>query len=131
MPYKIHWKPNYVSFDYFGEVTSEDIIESNKRVYGDSRFDELRWELVSFDDTGTVDFKTTNVRLIAYMDQAAARSNPHITVAFIGKTEILKEVQAAYAKTNMESAWPVIHFDSQAEAIAHIAKHEGAAISRD
>ena len=130
MPYKINWKPSYVSFDYFGAVSSEDIIESNKEVYGDERFDTLRWELVSFDETETVAFKTANVRLIAYMDEAAARSNPRISVAFVGKTDILKQVEDAYAATGAKPTWPVLHFDSREEAIAHIIESERHASSR-
>ncbi len=120
MPYKITWEPTYVSFDYHGEVSSEDIIESNKEVYGDPRFDQIRWELVSFDETESITFTNANIRLIAYMDQAAARSNPHISVAFVGKTKILQEVEDAYSNTGVEPIWPLLHFDNREEAIAYI-----------
>lgn len=124
MPYKVTWKPNYVSFDYFGIVTSQDIIQSNQEVYGDERFDKLHWQLVSFDETESVQFEPANIRLIAYMDQAAARSNPKITVAFVGKTKILEEVATAYAETNIEPVWSIIQFDSREEAVSYINQDE-------
>ncbi|MDQ8181545.1 hypothetical protein [Pelagicoccus sp. SDUM812005] len=127
MPYKIIWNSSYVCFDYYGKVTSEDIVESNKEVYGDPRFDELRWELVSFDETESVAFKPANVRLIAYMDEAAARSNPYISVAFIGKTSILKEVEEAYANTGAKPTWPVFSFESREEALEYITQKDPSA----
>lgn len=130
MPYQITWNHNYVAFDYYGRVTDEDIIESNKEVYGDVRFDELRWELVSFDRTESVAFKESNIRLIAYMDKAAARSNPRITVAFVGKTEILNDVQEAYANTQADPVWPVVHFESRKDAVAYINQDDGYATAR-
>lgn len=124
MPYRITWNPDFVTFDYFGHVTSQDIIESNEKVYGDSRFDQLHWELVCFDETESVSFKSANVRLIAYMDQAAAKCNSKITIAFVGKTAILKEVAEAYANTGIEPVWPVIQFDDREEAISYITQKE-------
>lgn len=124
MPYDITWGDSYVSFEYYGAVTSRDIVASNQEVYGDERFDELRWELVSFDRTESVEFDPANIRLIAYMDQAAALSNPRITVAFIGKTEIIKEVETAYSKIGVESSWATLHFDTRQEAVAYITQDE-------
>ncbi len=120
MSYEVKWKSNYVSFDYFGEVTSEDIVESNKEVYGDRRFDDIRWKLVSFDKTDSVSFKSIHVRLIAHMDEAAAISNPRISIAFIGHTEILGMVEAAYGNTKAKHSWPILRFEFQEEALDHI-----------
>lgn len=119
MPYKINWETRYVSFEYFGVVTSEDIISSNQQVYGDSRFDSLRWQLVSFDKTESIAFKTSDIRLIAYMDKAASHTNPNITVAFVGKTKILEEVAAEYDAVSTSTNWPLLHFESCEEAISY------------
>ncbi|EDY83825.1 hypothetical protein VDG1235_3452 [Verrucomicrobiia bacterium DG1235] len=120
MPYRISWKPHYVIFQYYGCVTSEDIIESNKQVYGDPRFDDLRWELVNFDQTESVAFRPQDIRLIAFMDKAAAHSNPHITIAFVGKTEVLDEAVKAYDSAGAHPSWQTVHFDSEDEAIKYI-----------
>ncbi|MDQ8184233.1 hypothetical protein [Pelagicoccus sp. SDUM812002] len=130
MSYEINWNSNYVSFDYFGEVTPEDIVESNKEVYGDERFDDLRWELVSFDKADSVSFEPKQVRIIAYMDEAAAISNPRITVAFIGHTKILEAVEAAYETSRAQQCWAILHFESQEEALAHIEDSKGCSPSR-
>lgn len=124
MPYRITWNPKYVVFEDLGIVTSEDIIESNKQVYGDERFDELSWELVSFDEADSVSFIPSNIRLVAYMDKAAARSNPKITVAFVGESQILEDIEKAYADVLAHTSWPVIRFDSADEAVAYITQAE-------
>lgn len=124
MPYDIIWNAHFVTFNYHGHVTSQDLIESNQEVYGDPRFDLLHWELVCFDETESVSFNPANVRLIAYMDQAAAKSNSKITIAFVGKTKIIEEVEAAYSNTGVEPAWALIHFDNREEAISYITQND-------
>lgn len=124
MPYTLFWKERYVVFEYFGEVSSDDLIASNQEVYGDERFDSLRWQVVLFDATETVAFNNTKIRLIAYMDQAAAQSNPHITIAFVGTSETLETVEAAYSVVSANPVWPLLRFDSREEAIAYISQSE-------
>ena len=124
MPYTIKWERDYVLFEYFGEVSSEELIESNKVVYGDARFDDLRWELVYFDLADSVSFDERTIQYIAYMDLAAARSNPNVTVAFVGQTEILERIESLYAKTGSNPVWPIFRFDSCEEAIAYITQVE-------
>lgn len=120
MPYQIKWNEDYVLFEYFGNVSSRELVESNEQVYGDPRFDTLRWELVYFDQAESVSMDERTIRLIAYMDQAAARSNPNITVAFVGKSEILQKIEELYQKTDSNPIWPLLRFDSCDEAIAYI-----------
>lgn len=124
MPFEIKWNRDFVLFDYFGKVTSRELVKSNELVYGDSRFDSLRWELVHFDRAENVKIVERDIRLIAYMDQAAFRSNPNITVAFIGKTSVLDDVEKLYRISGSAPTWPQIHFESYDEAIAYITQKE-------
>lgn len=123
MPYRITWKDKLIVFEYYGKVTSADIRESNQQAYGDSRFDSLKWELVLFDEAETVEFKESDIRLIAYMDKAAAQSNPYITVVFAGKSEAMEQIQELYSKMDSAAPWPVVSFDSYESAIAHISEN--------
>lgn len=122
MPYRINWQDTYIVFEYFGKVTSADIRESNQEVYGDSRFDNLKWELVLFDKADSVEFRESDIRLIAYMDKAAARSNPYIKVAFVGTNKVLDQVKKLYSKSENAVPWPVLEFESYDRAIAQITK---------
>ena len=120
MPFEIKWGKDYVLFEYFGKVSSLELVNSNKLVYGDERFDNLKWELVHFDRAESVSINEKDIRLIAYMDKAAARSNPHITVAFIGQTETLEQIEAQYKNAGSPPVWPLVRFDSYEDAVSYI-----------
>ena len=116
MPFSIHWHDRAVVFEYSGKVTSQDLLRSNQQVYGDERFDRLRWQLVFFDEVETVEFTNSDVKLIAYMDRGAAISNSNITVAFVGESQLLDDVNNIYASHAKSPAWPVTHFESREKA---------------
>ncbi|MBK1880421.1 hypothetical protein [Pelagicoccus mobilis] len=124
MPFNVTWKKKFVLFEYFGDVSSSELIESNQDVYGDQRFDDLNWELVYFDKADSVELDERTIQFIAYMDLAASRSNPDIIVAFVGQTEVLDKIETLYSNIGKDPVWPVIRFDSCEEAIAYITQSE-------
>lgn len=113
-------------FEYFGEMTAEDVLESNREVYGDPCFDDLRWQVVFMDGVESVKFEEQSIKAIAYMDRAAARSNSRIRVAFVGDSALLKELHATYARFVKEEPWPVLRFPSREAAFEHIRRVEPA-----
>lgn len=117
MPYRINWGKRYVVFAYYGDVTANDILESNQIVYGDERFDALRWEFVCFDEAETISFTRESVRVVAYMDQGAAISNPNITVVFVGASETLDKVNSCYAQVDGQRKWTVKSCETRDQAI--------------
>ncbi|MDQ8204050.1 hypothetical protein [Pelagicoccus sp. SDUM812003] len=121
MPYRLTWERRTVFFDYFGDVTSQDLLESNQIVYGDERFDKLLWQVVSFEKAEAISHSAAYVKRIAYMDKAAARSNPNITVAFVGNSPALDQIGSEYIDVASEPAWDVVHFSTLDEAKAYIA----------
>lgn len=120
MPYRLIWGKRHVLFNYSGNVTSADVIESNHLVYGDERFDNLRWQIVSFDAADSIDFSEEDVKRIAFMDHAAAQSNPRITVIFCGPPDLLQNAGITYAEATHENLWPILVVESEAEALETI-----------
>lgn len=122
MPYRLEWEDKHVIFEYFGEVTANDFLHSNQVVYGDERFDHLRWQIVAFDEVTSWDFSPQTVKHIRYMDNAAALTNPQITVCFVGASEKIEEIGTAYVEAGAEQTWPVLHFETMEAAIEHVRK---------
>lgn len=118
MSYRINWGKRYVIFEYYGDVTAHDILESNQIVYGDERFDSLRWELVCFDEAESISFEQVSIRIVAHMDHGAAISNPNITVIFVGTSETLNQVNRCYAQVDGPRKWPVKTCETREQAIA-------------
>lgn len=116
MPYNLHWRERVVTFEYFGDVTSLDILRSNENVYGDSRFDQLRWQLVFFDDVKSVKFVKQDIRRIAYCDKGAYMTNPEIQVLFVGASELVKEMAELYQSFSSERGWPTVYLQDREQA---------------
>lgn len=124
MPYQLTWDDRLVLFDYYGEMTSQDILRSNRIVYGDSRFDRLRWQLVCVDRVNSVNFHKKDVQRIAYMDKAAALANARISVVFAGNSDLLQEIYSLYTKYIESDPWPVYYFESREAAMQYIKDSE-------
>jgi len=117
MSYTITWEEAGVIWRYEGTLTGEELIQSNLDIYGDSRFDSLRYEIV--DLRGVTDFqvKPQHMRKIAFLDRAAAQSNSHIKVAVVTESEAGKEMNDQYTNSAPEPHWQTRTFESYDEAI--------------
>ena len=125
MPYSLKWFKTVVVFEYSGIVTSSDILASNQEVYGDYRFDELRWQVVYFDEVEDARYSEVDVKKIAFLDRAAFLSNPNITVLFVGDQSLLGELYASYARFQSEQGWQSFHIEDRAEVHRYLAEHAG------
>ena len=119
MGFSLKWYPNLIHFHYHGTVTGQDILQSNLAVYGDARFDDLRWEVASFDQGCAIEATFESVRQIAYFDRAAAKSNPRIRILLAGDKRIQKTIYENYAEHAFDGGWEVTTFETCADAFAH------------
>ena len=108
MPFQIEWKDRIVVFEYGGILTSQDILLSNQQVYGNQRFDAIHWEVVLFDKVERLEFQENDVKMIAYLDMAAYKSNPNITVVFVGDTELMKGLYELYDSIVKDRCWTTV-----------------------
>ena len=53
----------------------------------------------------------------AYLDKAAARTNPHIGVAIVASTPISREIGQDYLDNAMQSPWECAMFKTEAAAM--------------
>lgn len=112
MPYQIEWKPQGVYWTYTGHVTGEDILESNFEIYGDARFDDLRYEIVNLLEAETISVSERHMQKIAFLDVAASRSNTKIRVAVVAREAEAVQLQELYSKYSHGHTWPVRMFHS-------------------
>jgi hypothetical protein len=120
MPYRLEWFPHLVLFHYTGTVTSEEILQSNLAVYGDSRFDELRWEVAYFEPGTILRTEAVTLKRLAYLDRAASKTNPSVKVLLVGDQGIQEQVYQSYAEHADPNGWEVIAFETLEEAYAHL-----------
>jgi len=115
MAYKLAWEANGVYWKYSGNISGQEIIDASTEIYGDPRFDELKYKLADFSDADTVDISEEEIKLITLQHAASSRSNTRIKNAIVinGNDERAK-IFVDYLSSN--SGWEVRAFDQLNEA---------------
>lgn len=112
MPYITEWKQDGLIWTYSGILTGTELIQSNMDVYGDPRFDEIHYQIVNMLQVTENSVTDADMRKIAYLDMAAARSNPNIRVAIIQADHLAQE----YEDYTTDNHWPTKCFTDLASA---------------
>ncbi len=116
MSYEEVWSETVIRKVFSGTVTGEEFMQINSKMYGDGRFSDMKGAVVDFSMAESIEFTEADVKSIAYMDNAAAQSNPKFRVAIVDPQGVVKELAEAYAGYTEASPWEVQVFDSVGEA---------------
>jgi hypothetical protein len=118
MPYDVQWEPKGVYWRFCGEVSGLEVLQSNLEAYGDPRFGELKYQIADFLEIESLDMEPSEVKKLAYLDKAAAKSNPHIKVALVAQRETLEAHARLHADYAGYSPWETEVFEGLNEARA-------------
>ncbi|MDH5659841.1 MAG: hypothetical protein OEY65_02500, partial [Gammaproteobacteria bacterium] len=66
-----------------GKITGQEIINATSVIYGDSRFDDLKYKLVDFFDVENIEINNDEITMIACKHRVASQSNPYIKNAIL------------------------------------------------
>jgi len=118
LPYSTAWTQHGVTWTYWGIVTGEELMRSNRAVYSDPRFPDLRYQIV--DLTGVEQFQVLpdDMERLAETDHTAALSNPSIRVAVAARDEVIRILSLHYEAETSDSPWEQQIFDSLTQARA-------------
>jgi hypothetical protein len=106
MAHTITWKDKGIIWAYTGTLTGPELLESNFKIFGDERFDDLRYQIADLTGVEKFDFNAKHMRKIAHLDMAASQTNPRIKVAIVTTSEIGVELTRVYEKyTSEKSSW--------------------------
>jgi hypothetical protein len=121
MPYNITWKPGGVIWTFHGEITGQEAIQANKDIYGDPRFDDLRYQIVDLLGVERFNLPTEDLEAAAAMDEAATLTNPSLLVTVVATEKEALNLANVYKSAMRESSWNVEIFSSieAAEAWIH------------
>ena len=127
MSYTTEWEKNGVVWRYSDVVNGEELIKSNLEIYGDERFDIMKYQIVDLIDVNTFQVTRDEMLKMAAYDKAAALSNPRVKVAIVATIPAIKTLTELYEAANIESPWETRVFDSIADARAWVSPvHEEA-----
>ena len=118
MPYSTAWTQHGVTWTFWGIVTGEELMHSNRAVYSDARFPELRYQIVDLTRVEQFHVSADDMERLAETDHTAALSNPSVRVAVAARSDIIRILSLHYEAENSDSPWEQQIFDSLVQAQA-------------
>lgn len=125
MPYEAIWEDKGIYWKYQGILTGDDLLQSNMNIYGDSRFDNLRYQLVDMLDVESFDVETEAMEAVTAMDEAASQTNPSLIIAVVSAHIQAKQLVELYETTTGGAPWETEMFESVEEARVWITSRFG------
>ena len=116
MSYAITWSTEGVIWTFSGVLTGEDAIQANLDIYGDPRFDDLRYQIVDISGVERFELSSEALETAAAMDEAAALNNSHIVVAVVAPGQMALLAAQTYKSAMRTASWKTEIFGSLEEA---------------
>jgi hypothetical protein len=120
MAYTTEWETQGVLWRYSGIVDGTELINSNLDIYGDERFDRMKYQIVDLTRVSAFNVTRDEMLKIAAYDRAASLSNPFVKVAVVAKITAIKALTVLYDAENIKSPWETRIFDTVDQARAWI-----------
>lgn len=105
MPYRLDWEGNGVYCTFSGRVTGHELRECNNEIYGDEKFDDIRYQLLDMLNVTELAIKDEDVIMVVACDKAAALTNPAVKCALVAEDENIHALSRIYQKGIRESPW--------------------------
>ena len=116
MPYKITWEEKGMLIKWFGQATAAENIQSNGEIYGDERFDNIKYQIADFLDADLTKFSDKDASVIAILENQASIWNKNLKVAHITKDKEVIRLIKIYEAQMEKSGWQFMIFDNLKEA---------------
>jgi hypothetical protein len=99
------------------KVVFQEIYEADNIVYGDSRFDTMKYQLFDFSKVKEFAVSESEVKIIAALDSAAAVWNNNIKLAIVAQDPYTVEMIRIYKDNLAGINWDIHEFEDVADAI--------------
>jgi hypothetical protein len=121
MSYELTWEPRGAIKRFYGRVTGKEFEQATTEIEGDERFDDLRFVIVDF--SGVTEFSISDASLdyVAAIENAAALTNPKISVGIVASSPEAIKVAEQYASSRLV-VYPTQIFPTQEETRAWLAE---------
>jgi hypothetical protein len=116
MSYEVTWSSNAAIWHFSGQLLGTEIIQSHTDVYGDPRFDDLSYKIIDFSEVDSIQVEPMDTKQVAYLDWAAAKTNPRIDMVIIAPSDDAKKLTHDYLQHSKELSWRMHIFDSMEAA---------------
>ncbi len=119
MPISLQWERHGAVKVLTGDVTGDELFNALADLQNDPRFDALRYVVEDFSGVGSVQLDAAGMDMLVDGAIGAALSNPHIRIAVVTGTPLLRTLARQFAA---QSPYITQTFASLAAARAWIAE---------
>jgi hypothetical protein len=100
--YEFKWEGEGVCWKYSDTVSGEDVVRANSEIYGDARFDHLKYIIIDLLDVREIDLGDQDVSATTSFAVRANPKNPHVKVAFVATHDELCGLVRAYIEAALQ-----------------------------
>ena len=105
MAYEITWEERGVYCKFSGTVSGDDVKHCNNDIYGDERFDNIKYQIFDMLDVAKLSIEAIDARIAAACDCSAAVTNPNVKCALVATDEKAHTLSRAYQIGVLTSPW--------------------------
>ncbi len=117
MPNSIEWIGSNIIVSFEGTLTAKEIMEVDDLIYGDIRFDTMKFQIFDYTKIDNLAMNETESEVIGTLDKTASVWNKRLKVAVISNSETINNLTDKYKKALLGSLWKVKSFTSKEEAL--------------
>ena len=116
MNFKITWIDCNIVVEFFNELNIDQLIQVSNIIYGDSRLDEMKYQIFDFTKVSNVNLTSKEVAIISALDTGATNWNKSVKVASIATDSYMKQMINEYTKGMQDTKWESMTFENIIEA---------------
>ena len=116
MAFEIIWKGNGLHRVFTDKTSGDEVLRSNLRIHGDSRFDDIGYVINDFTQVLEFEISHFDINRIVAVDNAAALSNASLNIAIVATLEPLLDWIHVYGEKMQDSPFNCKIFDNVHDA---------------
>lgn len=113
--YEQSWEPEGVVIRFFGQVSYQDLMNSGLEMYGDYRFNGLRYVIYDYLDTEKLVVEDVDIPYLFAVDRSAYLRNSHLLRAVVATSRPVIDLVHRFATASLK-AYPPEIFATMADA---------------
>lgn len=115
MSFENIWEEEGIRMVFSGELTDEDLLESNAEVYSDKRSSFIKYELCDFTAVTGFPVNSDTIKKVAHSDKILSEKNPNMKVMVVSNDLVMKGLVNMY-RVYGDNNWETEIFVSEIDA---------------
>ncbi|MGJ8591831.1 MAG: hypothetical protein ACSHXF_04750 [Aquaticitalea sp.] len=120
MSYKIDWIRNDVIVTFKGTVSLEELREADGKIYGNSKFDDLKYGIYDFTDTDVLEMTYEDIKFNAAVGKSASIWKPYVKLALVSQDDDITNLIMTFINLMKDYSWDLNYFSELDGALSWV-----------